>query len=117
MPNKLNKTQTSVFFTNPETGYSQVRALWSKLVREKTPLTATDYLFYLVIMGKDVSKAFNPVTNKVKLENGQFDYNTYVVTLGRVRSSLYQHFFGNLLVLEINTLVFNKLDRMKPIYV
>ena len=116
MSNKLNKQQTTKFYSNPETGYSEVRSLWSSLVKSKVSLTATDYLFYLTILGKDLSKSFKPITNKVKLDNGQISHQSY--NLARRRISInYKHPFGDLLTDRVNEYVFGVLSREVPTYV
>lgn len=57
----LNKKYTSQFF-NDESGYQKLVERWSQLVNseEGKSLTSADFLLYLMLRGKDYTKAFLP---------------------------------------------------------
>ena len=67
----LGRETTKLFFINRETGYNTFVSRWRLAIRDGWHPTATDLLLYTVLRGKDLSKAFTLITNKVKLENGQ----------------------------------------------
>jgi hypothetical protein len=71
--NTLSRAITPHFFTTPES-YKTLQAYWSSLVRSerKHALTAAHHLLYLALRGKDWRKAFTPITNLNKLNNGAF---------------------------------------------
>ena len=62
----LNKNQTTQFFTRPE-GYDELINEWKTL---KNP-NAHCHMLYAILRGKDWRKGFTPITNTVKLTNGQ----------------------------------------------
>ena len=68
--NFLSKTITSRFFLN-EDGYSTLTARWAVLAKAKTPMTPSEQMAYAILRGKDWRKIFTPITNTVKLANGQ----------------------------------------------
>jgi hypothetical protein len=71
--NTLSRAITARFFPNSES-YNAFRAHWSALINSgrKHELTAAHHLLYLALIGKDWRKAFTPLTNRRKLENGAF---------------------------------------------
>jgi hypothetical protein len=71
--NTLSRAITAQFFPEP-TAYNVLRAHWSAVVNSelKHELRAVHYLLYLTLLGKDWRKAFTPITNVNKLENGAF---------------------------------------------
>ena len=73
---KLNQQITETFYQNAE-GYMALKSHWSRLMQDKTrrkSLTAAHHLLYMILRGKNWHRAFTPMTNPVKLENGGF-YN------------------------------------------
>ncbi len=73
--NTLNHEQTARILGNPQI-YSALRKQWSAVVNseQKHELTAAHHLIYLALLGKDWRKAFTPITNRRKLQNGAY-YN------------------------------------------
>jgi hypothetical protein len=71
--NTLSRAITARFFPNLDS-YNALRNHWSDLTNSegKYQLTAAHHLLYLALMGKDWRKAFTPVINRRKLENGAF---------------------------------------------
>ena len=71
--NTLSRAITAQFFTAPES-YKALQTHWSNLMRSegKRELTAVHHLLYLALRGKDWRKAFTPITNPRKLDNGAF---------------------------------------------
>jgi hypothetical protein len=71
--NTLSKSITTNILNDPE-AYSALRKRWSELVNSdrKHELSAAHHLLYLALCGKDWRKAFTPVTNNCKLENGAY---------------------------------------------
>lgn len=71
--NTLSRAITAQFFTTPES-YKALQAHWSNLMRSegKHELSAAHHLLYLALRGKDWRKAFTPITNLNKLNNGAF---------------------------------------------
>lgn len=68
----LGKEVTARFFQNAE-GYEGLTAHWSRLMQDKEArkgLNAAHHLLYLILRGKNWHRAFAPVSNPVKLENG-----------------------------------------------
>ena len=87
----LNKTMTARFFRNSE-DYECLITLWSGWMRDsemRRQLTAAHHLLYLILRGRDWHKAFTPITNARKLENGgffQWQARQAVLTLHRTAS-------------------------------
>ena len=77
----LNRSITQNFFAD-ENGYSALQVRWADYVTKKgldTPLNASHHLLYAVLRGKDWTKGFTKITNKVKLDNGmREDWGTYL---------------------------------------
>lgn len=71
--NTLPRAVTARFFSTPD-AYTALQRHWGNLMNSerKHELTAAHHLLYLVLRGKDWRKAFTPVTNRRKLENGGF---------------------------------------------
>jgi len=68
--NTLGRDITSTFFASP-TGYDDLEKMWSERMAAKTPTDSSLFLLYAILRGKDYRKAFSPVTNPIKLANGQ----------------------------------------------
>ncbi len=71
---RLNKQITASFYKDAD-GYSALKSYWSRLMRDKErrkSLATGHHLLYLILRGKNWQKAFMPMTNSVKLENGGF---------------------------------------------
>lgn len=49
------------------------RAAW-KILADKRALTPAHMALYALLMGRPVSRAFSPITNPVKLQNGQLPW-------------------------------------------
>ncbi len=64
----------------------RVRQAWKALVRDlaarKSGPSARDLVVYSLLLGRPLAKAFTPVTNTVKLANGQRPYGSLMQTLG-----------------------------------
>ncbi len=71
--NTLPRAITAQFFPNSES-YNAFRKHWSALINSehKHELSAAHHLLYLVLIGKDWRKAFTPLANQRKLDNGAF---------------------------------------------
>ena len=71
--NTLPRAITARFFPNRDS-YNALRKHWSSLINSerKHELTAAHHFLYLALIGKDWRKAFTPLTNRRKLENGAF---------------------------------------------
>jgi hypothetical protein len=71
--NTLSRAITARFFPNPNS-YNAFRKHWSALINSerKHELSAAHHLLYLALIGKDWRKAFTPLTNQRKLDNGAF---------------------------------------------
>jgi hypothetical protein len=71
--NTLSRAITARFFPNPDS-YNAFRKHWSALTNSerKHELSAAHHLLYLALTGKDWRKAFTPLTNQRKLDNGAF---------------------------------------------
>jgi len=71
--NTLPRAITALAFADPE-HYQNLRRHWSELMRSsrKHELTAAHHLLYLALLGKDWRRAFAPITNRRKLDNGAF---------------------------------------------
>lgn len=71
--NTLPRPVTAKLFANPDS-YLALRRHWSALVNSdrKHELSAAHHTLYLALLGKDWRKAFTPITNSRKLENGAF---------------------------------------------
>jgi len=71
--NTLSRALTARFFPDIEP-YVALQRYWSALVNSdrKHELTAAHHLLYLALRGKDWRRAFTPITNRRKLENGAF---------------------------------------------
>jgi hypothetical protein len=71
--NTLSKSITTKVLNDPE-AYSALRKRWSEIVNSdrRCEISAAHHLLYLALCGKDWRKAFAPVTNNRKLENGAY---------------------------------------------
>lgn len=71
--NTLSRAVTARFFPDIES-YVALQRRWSALVNSdrRHELTAAHHLLYLALRGKDWRRAFMPITNRRKLENGAF---------------------------------------------
>jgi hypothetical protein len=71
--NTLSKSITTKVINNPEV-YSALRKRWSEVMNSdrRHELSAAHHLLYLALCGKDWRKAFTPVTNNRKLQNGAY---------------------------------------------
>jgi hypothetical protein len=71
--NTLSRAMTARFFPNPDS-YNALRKHWSDFINSehKHELSAAHHLLYLALLGKDWRKAFTPITNQRKLDNGAF---------------------------------------------
>lgn len=70
--NTLNKTMAARFFRSPE-DYDRLLTLWKQGMQDaemRSRLTAAHHLLYLILRGRNWHKAFAPITNTRKLENG-----------------------------------------------
>lgn len=68
-------TFKTIFETKEQ--YLEFRATWKKIASDKElrlQLTSTHYAVYTLLRDKDLNKAFTPITNKVKLDNGTTPY-------------------------------------------
>lgn len=71
--NTLSRAITARFFPNSES-YNVLRKKWSDLINSERrhELSAAHHVLYLALTGKDWRKAFTPLTNQRKLDNGAF---------------------------------------------
>lgn len=71
--NTLSRAITARFFPNSNS-YNALRNKWSDLINSerKHELSAAHHVLYLALIGKDWRKAFTPLTNQRKLDNGAF---------------------------------------------
>jgi len=69
---KIENTR-EIFFNNSKEQYLYFKDVWSKACNsDEFHLTREHFLFYALITGKDVRKAFTPTTNENKLNNGAY---------------------------------------------
>lgn len=71
--NTLGKAITQRFFKN-ESGFDLLQNDWARNWQNKEwrdSLTPTHFFLYAALRGKDWRKGFTPITNDVKLSNGQ----------------------------------------------
>lgn len=68
----LGKSQTRPFFLS-DTGYADLEARWRSLLSDPDacPLRREHHALYAILRGKDWVRGFTPITNSVKLANGQ----------------------------------------------
>lgn len=71
----LNKDITRTFFQTTE-GYEALEARWSQLLEQdkqlaNKQLSSTHHLLYAALRGKNWHKSYTPITNAVKIANGQ----------------------------------------------
>lgn len=78
--NTLGK-QTTKRFYKTETGFEAIQQAWRQLLETGYQPSTYDLLSYAILRGKDYRKGFTPITNEIKLANGQ-------VVLGSLRNSL-----------------------------
>ena len=71
--NTLSRAITARFFPDSDS-YNALRKHWSSLMNSehKHELTAAHHLLYLALRGKDWRKAFTPLSNRRKIDNGAF---------------------------------------------
>jgi hypothetical protein len=71
--NTLPRAIVAQVLDDPQT-YTSLRQHWRGLMNSdrRHELTAVHHLLYLTLCGKDWRKAFTPVSNQRKLENGAF---------------------------------------------
>ena len=71
--NTLPRAITARFFPTPDS-YNSFRKHWSDLINSerKHELTAAHHLLHLALIGKDWRRAFTPISNQRKLDNGAF---------------------------------------------
>jgi|SRR5579859_6041229 len=71
--NTLPRAITALVFADSE-HYQKLRHHWRELMRSsrKHELTAAHHLVYVALLGKDWRRAFSPITNRRKLDNGAF---------------------------------------------
>ncbi len=72
----LSKEITSTFFSSPEK-YLELKKLWAEKISKNQEIPCYLHLLYLVLMGKDWTKAFN-IGKKVDVSNGaHYNSGTY----------------------------------------
>lgn len=94
--NTLNKTITRHFFIDDE-GYNKLVESWSRFSNDpelRKTLSAEHYLAYAILRGKDWRKAFTPITNSVKLANGQTPTQALRAAVYRLKSALNHEVFN-----------------------
>ena len=109
----LNKSITNTFFNDPENGYSNLIRTWKQYTNNPDcNLQSQHYLLYSILRGKDYSKGFSPITNAIKLENGQSPlqaFNSakiYCLSDGKYLTAAYDHLiFKGLLVPGVHLLL------------
>lgn len=82
--NTLSKAITAQWFQS-EGDYEALRAWWKAKV-DNGPTGSADMMLYMTLLGRDWRKAFTPITNTVKLENGQRPHSGACGALSVVRS-------------------------------
>ncbi len=89
--NTLPRPVTAKLFTTPDS-YFALRKHWSALVNSdrKHELSAAHHTLYLALLGKDWRKAFTPITNTRKLENGAFYEWGLFRALGKLHSKWHE---------------------------
>lgn len=116
---KLNKSTTSQFFTHQD-GYQELVAHWGRLTADKEArrtLSASHHLLYLILRGRDISRAFTPVTNERKLANGATPYGGYRAARSNVLSTaVLTSFSGIINEQAVRQFVTSALDHAKPGY-
>lgn len=64
----LSKQITSSFYSL--SSYEELKTDWAEHC-QTSQVTTSELMLYQILRGKDWTKMFTPITNKVKLENGQ----------------------------------------------
>lgn len=69
-----------------------LRLAWSRYVHQPRPErrgpSARDLAVYCLLLGKPLSRSFSPVTNTVKLDNGQQPWGALLETLRRLDATV-----------------------------
>ena len=75
--NTLPKSITSSFFKDSN-GYNELISRWSKFVNSSDVITSGEFLFYLILRGKNYKKAFLPGR---KMEHYKIPEGLYIAFL------------------------------------
>lgn len=69
----LSKNITKLFFKEEyqDNYYQLTKELWKELLDSGQRLEFSHHLLYAILRGKDWRKCYTPVTNSIKIENGQ----------------------------------------------
>ena len=101
----LNKKHTSQLFTTPD-GYDTLKKRWSNLVNDPNakPLSGADYLWYLILRGKDYHKAFFPGK---KMEHYNIPQGLYdaLMSYSFQKRLQFDSIFGDILVEDWRALI------------
>ena len=114
--NTLSKSVTAAFFSNAA-DIEQLSNHWRTLVQSEAgrTLRPEHFLLYQALRGKDWRKAFAPITNTKKLENGGFWAWGRLRALAAVHSSFSQEAllqpFGGIVTAEVLARVRARLPR------
>jgi len=89
--NTLPRAVVAQILDDPQT-YTSLRQHWRGLMNSdrRHELTAVHHLLYLTLCGKDWRKAFTPVSNQRKLDNGAFAGWEMFRALALLHSPLYE---------------------------
>lgn len=77
-------TNTISFVLNKDTA-SAFRSAWS-LYAQEASASAGEHLLQALLLGKDPLRAFTPISNSVKLANGQAKYGGFNVAARAIQS-------------------------------
>lgn len=71
--NTLSKNITKLFFKEEyhDNYYQLTEKLWKELLNSKQDLNFRHHILYAILRGKNWRKCFTPITNSIKIENGQ----------------------------------------------
>lgn len=76
--NTLPKNITKLFFKEEyqDNYYHLTKELWKELLSSDQKLQFSHHLLYAILRGKDWRKCYTPVSNPIKIENGQTPMQT-----------------------------------------
>jgi hypothetical protein len=106
--NTLGKTITQQFFNSPD-GYALIQEHWARQIKEGYQPTTYDLLSYAILRGKDYRKGFTPITNQVKLDNGQEPLTALYKAAMQIKWKGFSPIFASFLSPEANKIVLNYL--------
>jgi len=109
--NTLGKSITHKFFKNPE-DYLRLRKAWSQLMRQRTKLHMSIHVYYLILCGKNWTRAFTMPKRFTHVEALAIIRTTYRLPSGsfaKKHTAAYE-FFAEYLAEEADDIIADLLD-------